>query len=108
MEVHLKIKVLSVNECWQGQRFKTPAYKAYEKELLYRLPKMDMPLPPYRITFEFGMSNIQSDYDNPVKPLQDILQKKYHFNDAHIFEAVIRKVKVSKGNEYFNVKIETI
>jgi len=107
MKATLNIKPLSVNLCWQGKRFKTPAYNSYEKELLYRLPPGKLPLPPYSITFEFGMSNVMSDYDNPVKPLQDILAKKYGFNDAHIYKAEIRKVKVAKGKEYFTFQIST-
>ena len=108
MKIEMKIKTLSVNEAWQGRRFKTDKYKAYEKELLFTLPKGVMPDPPYRVSYEFGMSNIQSDYDNPVKSLQDVLSKKYGFNDAHIFEATIKKVKVEKGKEYFKVEFETI
>lgn len=108
MRVRMNIKPLSVNDCWQGQRFKTGAYKSYERELLFTLPPGKAPQPPYRISFEFGLSNVQSDYDNPVKPLQDILQKKYGFNDAHIQEAVIKKIKVEKGQEYFVFHIDSI
>lgn len=104
----MKVKPLSVNECWQGRRFKTDKYKAYEKELLYTLPALKIPPPPYRIEFEFGMSNVLSDWDNPVKPLQDILQKKYNFNDKDIFEAMVKKKKVSEGAWYFSVKITTL
>lgn len=103
----MNIKPLSVNECWQGQRFKTKEYNSYEKEVLYRLPGGTLPPPPYSVIFEFGMSNVMSDYDNPVKPLQDILQKKYGFNDAHIYRAEIRKVKVKRGAEYFTFQIST-
>lgn len=108
MTVEMKIKPLSVNNAWQGKRFKTPAYKAYEKELLFTLPKGKMPEPPFRVSYEFGFSNMQSDLDNPVKSLTDVLAKKYNFNDAHIYEAQIKKVKVSKGEEYFKVRIESI
>jgi Holliday junction resolvase RusA-like endonuclease len=48
-----------------------------------------------------------SDWDNPVKPLQDILQKKYGFNDKDIFQGTVSKRKVNKGEEYFLVKLET-
>ena len=106
MKITKKIKVLSVNECWQGKRFKTKKYKAYEQELLLTLPKQKLPDPPYSIYFEFGFSNSLCDWDNPVKPLQDILQKKYLFNDRDIFEARVIKEKVKKGEEYFLVKLE--
>ncbi len=102
------IKPLSVNECWQGQRFKTKAYRAYEKLALLTLKPMQLPKPPYRIDYVFGMSNVLSDFDNPVKPLTDILQKKYGFNDKDIFEATIKKVKVNKGMEYFEFEIKSL
>ncbi len=104
--IHLKIKPLSVNEAWQGRRFKTPKYKAYEEELLYRLPNIELPEPPYQINFQFGLSNRQADYDNCVKALQDVMQKKYGFNDRDIYRAVIEKVFVKKGEEFFKVKLE--
>ena len=106
--MRINIKVLSVNECWQGQRFKTPKYKAYEKELMWTLPHLKMPKPPYSVYYEFGMSNVLSDIDNPVKPLTDILQKKYKFNDRDIFELLIKKTKVATGKEYFIFEIKSI
>ena len=107
MEIFKQIKPLSVNQAWQGQRFKTKAYKAYEQELLYTLPPRTLPKPPYSINFEFGFSNPKSDWDNPVKILQDILQKKYNFNDSDIVEAAVKKVKVKKGGEFFRIRIES-
>ena len=104
--IYLEIKPLSVNECWQGKRFKTKAYLKYEKDLLLILPKIKMPEPPFEIYFEFGFSNIMSDWDNPVKPLQDILQKKYGFNDKDIIKAVVVKKKVKKGEDYFKISIQ--
>ena len=103
--MRVNIKPLSVNETWQGKRFKTKKYKEYEKELLYSLPRFLMPPPPYEIELIFGFSNIQSDIDNPVKPLIDILQKKYDFNDKEIMELHIQKRLVSKGNEYIDIEI---
>ncbi len=108
MEIHLKIKPLSVNQCWQGQRFKTSTYKKYEAGVLLALPQKVLPSAPYRIYMEFGFSSSCSDWDNPIKPLQDLLQKKYGFNDKEVFEAHIKKVKVKKGEEYFKVKLESL
>lgn len=103
----VNIKPLSVNECWQGERFKTDNYLSYEKELLWLLQPIELPEKPYKISFTFGFSNKASDWDNPVKPLQDILQKRYHFDDKDIVEAYVRKIKVRKGEEYFEFKLET-
>ena len=103
--MRVKISPLSVNQCWQGQRFKTKKYLAYEKEVLLTLRPIKLPPPPYSVNYEFGMSNSLSDWDNPVKPLQDILQKKYGFNDRDIMEAHVKKIKVKKGEEYFAFSI---
>jgi hypothetical protein len=51
------------------------------------------------------MSNVLSDWDNPVKPFQDILQKRYGFNDKNIFKAVVTKVKVPRGYEFIDFEI---
>lgn len=107
MIIKKRIKPLSANECWQGRRFKTKAYKNYEAELLLTLPSQKLPAPPYQIYFEFGFSNTLADWDNPIKPLQDILQTKYGFNDRDIVEALVSKRRVAKGSEYFLVKLET-
>ena len=107
--ITIKIKPLSVNLAWRGQRFKTPLYGQYESAVLFMLPKIpNFPLPPYRIEYEFGFSNMASDFDNPVKLVTDILQKKYGFNDKDIMEAHIKKVIVPKKSEYFKFKIVSI
>lgn len=106
--VKIRCVPLSVNKAWQGRRFKTDAYKLYEKFLMWKLPKkIDLPAPPYEIHFEFGFSSSLADWDNPVKPLQDILQKKYKFNDKLVKRAIVDVVDVAKGEEYFTFNIKT-
>ena len=107
-KLHVDIKPLSVNEAWQGKRFKTQQYKAYEMEMLLKLPAGQLPPPPYRVHYEFGFSNKLADFDNPCKPIGDILQKKYGFNDNQIYEAHIIKKIVKRGQEYINIKIEHV
>jgi Holliday junction resolvase RusA-like endonuclease len=106
--VTVNIKPLSVNECWRGRRFKSPKYTKYEQSLLILLPPIDIPSPPYRIRYEFGFSSSASDIDNPIKPLQDILSKKYGFNDKLVFEMIVTRTKVKKGNEYIKFNIENL
>lgn len=101
----VNIKPLSVNECWQGKRFKTKKYEQYEKDVLSMLVAMKLPEPPFSVYYEFGFSNPLSDIDNPVKPIQDILQKKYGFNDRHVHHMCIVKKVVKKGSEYFKFNI---
>jgi len=103
----IKIKPLSVNECWKGRRSKTEKYKWYEMELLLSLlPKMMfIPEGKLQIYLKFGFSNISADWDNPIKPFQDILQKKYGFDDKRIYRGIAEKEKVKKGDEYIQFEI---
>ena len=99
-------KPLSVNQAWQGKRFKTPAYKDYEKAMLLMMPKAKVDTEEMlRVEFFFGFSNKASDLDNPVKLLMDIAQKKYGFNDKNVFEMNIRKCLVKKGEEFIQMGI---
>jgi Holliday junction resolvase RusA-like endonuclease len=99
-------KPLSVNQAWQGKRFKTPIYKDYESAMLLMMPngKIDTD-DMLRVEFFFGFSNKASDLDNPVKLLMDIAQKKYGFNDKNVFELNIRKCLVKKGEEFIDMGI---
>ena len=97
MTIQIHRKPLSVNACWQGKRFKTPEYKAYEKEILLLLPNK----------YEIPEGDLQVRY-NPVKPLQDILQKKYDFDDRRIMKAEVIKKVVKRGDGYFNFEIRSL
>jgi len=99
-------KPLSVNQAWQGKRFKTPIYKDYESAMLLMMPKGKIDTDDMlRVEFFFGFSNKASDLDNPVKLLMDIAQKKYGFNDKNVFELNIRKCLVKKGEEFIDMGI---
>lgn len=103
----MKIKPLSTNEAWQGRRFKSRKYKAFEQEFILKLPAMELPEPPYKLTLDFGFSNKGSDVDNPAKMCIDCLQKKYRFNDNLIYQLILNKNIVAKGEEFINFKFET-
>ena len=83
--MRIKIKALSVNNCWQGRRFKTKQYKGYEKELLLKLPNKKVGKGKIALYIIFGFSNKLSDIDNGLKPLIDILQTRYKFNVYKLF-----------------------
>lgn len=101
----LSVKPLSVNEAWKGKRFKTDAYKAYEKLLLNELMTCKIPRPPYILFLTFGFSNMGADLDNPVKLTTDILVKKYGFNDNQIMKLVVEKVKAPRGKEFIKFSL---
>lgn len=100
---------MSVNQAWQGKRFKTKEYSKYQNDLLFLLPKnLVIPPPPLKISFVFGVSSPLSDWDNPIKPCQDIICAKYGLNDKHIFKGTAEKVLVKQGNEFIKFKIESM
>lgn len=105
----INIKPLSVNECWQGRRFKTAEYKDYEKELCLRLPKINFQFSRrIKLDLKVGVSNVGADLDNILKPLIDILQKRYLFNDKYIYKLIVEKEKVKKGCEYIKFHFTNI
>ena len=102
----IDIKPLSVNVCWQGKRFKTPKYKSYEKELLYKLPNIKIDFKArLRLDIVFGYSNTLNDIDNALKPFIDVLQKKSGFNDRMIYELNVKKEIAKKGSEFIKFDI---
>lgn len=106
--IKIDITPLSVNKVWQGKRFKTPTYSKYETIVLLMLPEILIPTPPFKVNIQFGFSSTLSDIDNPIKPILDILQKKYNINDKDIFELNIKKEIVKKGKEFFKFEILNI
>lgn len=102
----LFIKPFSVNEAWKGRRVKTDKYKSYEKLLAFTLPNVMIPKGKLTILLDFGFKNSGSDVDNPVKPFLDILQKKYNFNDNQVYQIIVHKTIVKKGEkEYIEFSI---
>ena len=101
----VNIKPLSINQCFQGRRFKTPKYKQYEKELMILLPALSVPDGLLEVVITFGLSSKLNDIDNGLKPFIDILQKKYLFNDRDIYKLIVEKKIVPKGEEFIECEI---
>lgn len=106
----VEIKPLSVNQAWQGRKFKSPLYKEYEKEVLLKLKNCPVrwDAEPIELCLVVGLSNMASDVDNVVKPFVDILQKKYGFNDKYIFRLIVEKQIVGKGYEFIEFYIKKL
>ena len=98
----VEIKPLTVNQVWAGKRFKTPAYKQYEYEVQRLLPDhLELPDGKLHLRLIWGVSTDLSDWDNPIKPFQDVLQKKYKFfNDSKVRYGEVIKTVVKKGHEF--------
>lgn len=106
--MRIDIKPLSVNDAWKGRRFKSDAYKKYESDVLLLLESADIPTGPLEIHLTFGFSSASSDWDNPIKPFQDCLQKKYGFNDNRIKRGIVDVVDVEKGHEFIEFIIREL
>jgi Holliday junction resolvase RusA-like endonuclease len=102
----INIKPLSVNKAWQGRRFKTPQYLAYEQAMMYLLPNLVIPEGNLTVTITFGFANKASDIDNGLKPFLDILQKRYGFDDKVIYRLIVDKTRAKKGGEYIRFAIQ--
>ena len=83
--MRIDIKPLSVNQVWQGRRFKTPIYKKYEKELTLMLPKLKIPEGKLELTIIFGFSN-----------------------DSRVYKATVIKEIVKKGKEFIEFDIKPL
>jgi Holliday junction resolvase RusA-like endonuclease len=103
----IHIKPLSINRAYQGRRWRTPEYDQFEKDCIWLLPPITLPEPPFHINYTFGMSNVQCDVDGPLKVFQDVLQKKYRFNDNLVHSITLNKVKTKKGSEFISFLITT-
>lgn len=104
--IKIDYKPLSVNSAYTGERYKTEMYKAFKKAVTLMLRPVKLPDPPFKITLIFGQSNMAADWDNPVKPFQDVLAKKLGFNDKIIYKGEAEKVLVEPGKEFIMYKLE--
>jgi len=98
----IEIRPLSVNACWQGRRFKTPEYKAYEEEMLLRLPKEKMIKGNVEVYIVFFFKYpTKRDVDNCIKPILDIFVKKgYIEDDRFVIHLDITKQKSEKSEGF--------
>ena len=104
----LDIKPLSVNDAWQGRRFKTKEYNKYIVDVLRILKPFKVPSGNLELYLKFGFSSESSDFDNPIKCFVDCLQKKYNFNDKMIKRCVVEVDKVKKGHEFIEWNIKQL
>ena len=70
---------------------------------MLKIPKGNL-----KVSYIFGFSSQLADLDNPVKAFQDILCKKYDFDDRRIFEINVKKEIVKKGAEFIRFKISEV
>lgn len=104
----INIKPLSVSRAWQGRRFKTPAYKDFEKEFFLLIGKPEVTKGDVEIVIEFYFKNDKMcDIDNCLKTTLDLIVKSGFIED----DRKIRHLDVYKyhsKNERINFVINKI
>ena len=106
--MRIDIKPLSVNQAWQGRRFKTKLYDKYISDMLMLLPKLKVSNDKLELEITFGLSSRSADIDNPLKCFIDCLQKKYNFDDKMIYRLIVNKEITKKGKEYIEFEIKEL
>lgn len=101
----LDIKPLSVNEAWRGRRFRTGKYVDWREEMLWLLPKIDVPDGKLNVHLVFGFSNKNADIDGPIKGTLDALQERYGFNDRQVYWLTVEKKITLKADEFIKFSI---
>lgn len=94
IDIKVEIKPLSINDAFQGRRFKTKESKQFDMDMATILPRKEMIRGIVEIHYQFFMVNhSMADYDNVIKCFQDNLVKKgYIEDDRKIYRAVIDKI----------------
>lgn len=102
---------MSVNPAWKGRRFKSAAYKEYQRIITLLLNVIKPKKPPEKPLFlhcNWGMSNMRSDTDNPCKLFMDILFEWFGMKKKdHLVEFImLEKNKTGKGDEYIRFHVD--
>ena len=70
---------------------------------MWLLPKKEFPKKNIQLDIQVGFSSPLADIDNVLKPLIDVLQKRYDFNDKEIQKITIEKFVTKKGDEFIKI-----
>lgn len=101
----LQIRPLSVNSIWQGRRYRTSEFKAWQDLVLYNLEKQDELRGELAVKLDFYLPNAgRIDLDNLLKGIIDCFQKRGYFkNDNKITYLEARKWKSKEDNIKYKI-----
>lgn len=104
----IQVKPLSTNALYTGRRWKTQEYRNYNQLVLFHLKNTKLTLKEGSKVFLYikvGVSYSGADLTNTVKGFEDIISKRYGFNDNRNFRTFLEKEVVKKGEEYIEFNI---
>ena len=106
------LKPMSVNRAYSVGRktmFKSKEYREYETAVNKRLEghhmSEEMKTGKLGLKFKFRFQRSNSDIDNPVKPLQDVLQKHFGFDDKQVYRLEVEKYHYRGCQPFVEVEI---
>lgn len=101
----IELKPLSINCAFQGRRFKTPAHREYETQLLWLLKGHPKYKGWYDIRFDFYLRSYKvSDLSNLIKITEDCLVKAGIVEDDR-FCKLMTVAKHPSRKDYFTFVI---
>lgn len=106
--VLIEVKPISVNECWQGRRYKTEKYKDWREEAYFcTRHSLKKPVGLCNLEIAFYVPSLGMDLDNMIKPVLDSLQDSQVLkNDKLVMRIVAEKIKSNKPR--IEVTIQTL
>lgn len=108
MKILLPITPMSINKCYQGRRFRTKEYKAWQEHGIYLLKGQYGLSGKFHVKIKWYKKTVAStDIDNPVKPVVDLLVKSGVIpDDRYIYKLEVEKHKTPEGQEdYYDIEI---
>ena len=108
MKITVPVKSLSINQAFQGRRFKSSKYVDFCRDVCKVLPFAKKTIKgECMIDYTFYESNYKmSDVDNRIKTMQDMLVNlNYIADDKQIIELRARKKQCKKGEEKIIIEI---
>jgi len=101
----IPIKPISINQCWQGRRYRTANFKKWQELVCHNLPTGQKISGGVGVIICLYLKSIRkSDIDNFLKPLIDCLVKKgYIQDDRYIDYLEVQKFKAKQEGFSFRI-----
>lgn len=98
-----------MNKAWQGKRYRSTDYEKYRKKILKSLEgRKEQVKGKLFVFYEFGFSSSNSDIDNPVKCIQDVVFEHYGINDNRVYFSMQKKTIVKPGQEFVKISVHEL
>lgn len=107
-QVEVKLKPITVSKAWQGKRFKTKAYKDWQRDFCLLVGKQKPITGQLALTLEIYIKNEKMmDIDNTFKAIQDSMKLANMIeDDRFIYE--IHAYKYHSEEEFIRITLSHI